>query len=435
MAYLFTRYLNKGNRLAVPLLKAFALFSIFLPAAAQSLPTQPAKSLPNSHLDQAIRALRTGDLQIQVIGADRKPIANATIQIQQTAHAFRFGTSLRTQMFAPSANVADQSRYLALAKRLFNASVHEDALKWYSTEPERGKVSYADADRILTWSQQNNLKMRGHTLFWEVEKWNQPWLKRLSAKDLRLAVQQRTTEICSRYRGQIDEFDVLNETLHGNFFRGRLGADIVKSIFLWCKAANPNVRLYVNDYNILNGRSLAAYGQEIQALIKQGVPISGIGIQAHILEKTTPQQIQHSLDTLARFKLPLTITEVSVVAPSELEQQETLSNLYRIAFAHPAVDGIFLWGFWEGSHWIPEAALFRRNFAPKLAAIAYQDLLYRQWWTQVNQSTSRDGTVTTRAFFGQYQVSVRYHHQLVKQTFTFRPSHHQSMTIKIELKN
>ncbi len=185
---LVTLYLNRVTKHGFWVLKAFALFSIFLSTPTQSLPNHPAKAEPSSRLDQAIRTLRAGDLQIQVIGADRKPIANATVQIQQTAHAFRFETALSTEMFAKPANTADQSRYLSLAKRLFNASVHENALKWYSTEPERGKVSYADADRILTWSKQNNLKMRGHNLFWEVEKWNQPWLKQLSSKDLQLAV-------------------------------------------------------------------------------------------------------------------------------------------------------------------------------------------------------------------------------------------------------
>lgn len=373
-------------------------------------------------VDASIYQLRTGDLTIQVVDRQQQPLAHATVQIEQVTHEFPFGTALRTELFQASANRTEQSQYLNLAKRLFNASVHENALKWYSTEPVRGQVSYKDADRILDWSKRHQLKMRGHTLFWAPEKWNQSWVRELSAQALREAVQQRTQEVCRRYRGQFTDYDVFNEPLHGDFYQTRLGAGIVGDMFRWCRAVDASVGLYVNEYDILNGKSLDRYIQLIRSWLQQGVPISGIGVQGHIRENITADRIKASLDALAQLGLPIQITEFDAVAATEPEQARILRDVYRIAFAHPAVTGIFMWGFWQGAHWEPPAALFKQNFEPKLAATQYQQLVYHDWWTQASGKTDRTGKVTHRAFFGNYRMTVTARNQTLRQTLNFSAS-------------
>lgn len=373
---------------------------------------------PLANVDQRIQQLRMGEVVVQVVDRQQRPIANATVQLNQMTHAFEFGTALSSKMFSRQAKPAEQSQYLQIAKQFFNATVHEDALKWYSTESKPGQVRYAEADRILDWSQQNDMKMRGHTLFWEVEKWQQPWLQQLAKPQLRSAVQQRTVDICQRYRGKIGEYDVLNEMLHGNFFRGRLGNGIVKEMFDWCRQADPQAILYVNDFNALTGETLNAYVEQIRALLKQGVPIGGIGEQAHIRQAITPQQVQRSLDTLAQFKVPIKLTELDVVAPTEAEQARVLTEIMRVAFAHPAVQGIYHWGFWAGAMWEPQAALFRANFQPKPAAIAYQKLVYQEWWTRVTGTTNAIGQWQGRAFWGQYEAIATLNAKTVRLTFT-----------------
>ncbi|QZZ21050.1 endo-1,4-beta-xylanase [Leptothermofonsia sichuanensis E412] len=384
-------------------------------------------------LDASIRRLRTGDLVIRVVDSQQQPVAGATVTLEQTAHDFDFGTALSTQMFRPNVAAHEQAQYLQIAKQWFNASVHEDALKWYSTEPEQGQVSYADADRILAWSEANGLKMRGHTLFWAVEKWNQPWVRALSPQELRQAVERRTTEICHRYRGKISEYDVLNELLHGDFYQQRLGEGIVDQIFQWCRDADPTARLYVNDYDVLNGKLLDAYVHQIRSLLDRGVPVGGIGVQAHVREPMTAAQIQHCLDTLAQFRLPIKITELGVVAATEAEQARILKDLYTVAFAHPAVTGILMWGFWAGANWEPAAAIFKHNFEPTLAARTYQDLVFNQWWTKVNGKTNSSGVVAAQAFFGRYQVTVRAGNHSTIRTVSLTPQSPMPQVVTITL--
>lgn len=390
-------------------------------------------SAPNTstHLNANIRNLRTGDLIIKVVDQSQQPVVGAAVKLEQTSHHFEFGTALGTEMFSDTVNKLDQAQYLELAKELFNASVHENALKWDNTEPAKGQVSYANTDRILNWSKSNRLKIRGHTLFWEVEKYNQAWLKALSKEELRRAVQNRAIEICTRYRGRITEYDVLNEMLHGDFFQKKLGEGIVKDMFRWCHIADPSARLYVNDYNILNGQELDRYVNQIRSLLKRGVPVGGIGVQGHIRENISAARVQHSLDTLAKFGLPIKITEFDVVADTEESQALILTDVYRVAFAHPAVKGILMWGFWEGAHWEPKAALFRKNWEPKPAAKVYRDLVYNQWWTKINAFTDKPGEVRTRAFFGGYRVTVGAGNWVSEQTFTFSPGEKTPRVITI----
>jgi GH35 family endo-1,4-beta-xylanase len=278
------------------------------------------------------------------------------------------------------------------------------------------------------------MTMRGHTLFWAVEKWNQPWVRQLSDRDLRIAVENRTREVCSRYRGRIGEYDVLNEMLHGDFFQRRLGEAIVDEMFRWCRESDPNARLYVNDYNILDGRELDRYIEQIRTLRQRGVPVGGIGTQAHFSEPITADRIQQSLNTLAQFGLPIKITEVSVIANSEAEQARILTDLYRVGFAHPAVTGILMWGFWEGAHWRPSAAIFKRNFQPTPAAKAYQDLVFRQWWTTVTGKTNQSGTLTTRGFYGRYQVTVTANNRTIQQIFSLLPQEASPRQVTIVVK-
>jgi endo-1,4-beta-xylanase len=367
-------------------------------------------------LDAAIRQHRMGQQRLRVVNPQGTPLPGVTIAIKQVRHAFGFGIALSTEAFSGKIAAADQQRYQQLAKSLFNRAVPENAMKWTSIEPLPGQVSYATLDQIVLWSKQAHLPLRGHTLFWDVEQFNQDWLKSLSPAQLRQAMLDRTAQLCRRYRGQIDEIDLFNEMLHGDFLRSRLGASIVKEVADTCQQANPLVKLDVNDYDILTGQKLDAYVQQIQALLDDGVVLGGIGIQAHLTEKLTTQQIHTALDRLAVFRLPIKITEVSIKAPTEAAQAEWLVDFYRAAFAHPAVETILLWGFWEPLQWWPEAALYRADWSPKPVAVAYQKLIYDQWWTTANGVTNAQGEVMLDGFFGVYEVVITQGQQHSRQT-------------------
>jgi GH35 family endo-1,4-beta-xylanase len=128
---------------------------------SQSMSISFAKTLTPSSFIQAnqlklaeqIDQTRTGSIVIQVTNSKKQPVPGIEVKLEQVSHEFEFGTALSTHMFAQGTKPKDQTRYLNLSKQLFNTTVHENALKWDAMEPQQGHLNYADADRILSWSE------------------------------------------------------------------------------------------------------------------------------------------------------------------------------------------------------------------------------------------------------------------------------------------
>ncbi len=81
-------------------------------------------------------------------------------------------------------------------------------------------------------------------------------------------------------------------------------------------------------------------------------------------------------------------------------------DYYRICFAHPAVEGILMWGFWAGANWIPESSLYKRDWSPTPAAEAYQNLVFNEWWTSEKGIAGNSGKFIVPAFYGKYKITV-----------------------------
>lgn len=357
----------------------------------------------------AIAKIRTGEATVRVVDADEGPVAGARIEAHLESHAFWFGTALSRSMFRPGADPEDAARYKEIARTHFNSAVHENAAKWYHTQRTGGKPDFADAERVLSWCEENGLRMRGHCIFWGVPKYVPDWQKRLSAADLRKAVLSRAERVTRRFRGRIDEWDLNNEMLAANFYAERLGPAITREMALSARKGNPDVDLYVNEYGILNGSRLPAYVEQIRDLLDRGVPIGGIGVQGHFGDALPdPAVVRRSLDTLAEFGLPIRITEYDCWAGADHDDRaDALETVYRVAFAHPAVTGILGWGFWEGRHWRPAAALYDRDWSIRPQGRRYKQLVLKEWQTREKGKTDAAGEWTFRGFYGTYRMTVR----------------------------
>jgi endo-1,4-beta-xylanase len=78
---------------------------------------------------------------------------------------------------------------------------------------------------------------------------------------------------------------------------------------------------------------------------------------------------------------------------------------FPICFAHPNVEAILMWGFWEVGHWQPHTAMWKKDWTPTPQALAYRDLVFNKWWTQTSGKADTDGTFKARAFYGDYIIT------------------------------
>jgi GH35 family endo-1,4-beta-xylanase len=348
--------------------------------------------------EEGIRKNRMGTLVVQTA-------PNAAVKVTMLRHEFLFGTALGHQMWSDRTPADVREKYLQIVRENFNHAVHENALKWYHTQNGGpGPSNWADADKVYNWCKENNILMRGHCVYWGIEQFVQPWLKKLDDAALREALEKRGKEVAEHWKGRISEFDLNNEMIHGDYYAKRLGDGITKEMFGWVKAAYPEAVLYVNDYSILSGGDGPRYIQHIQKLLDQGVPIGGIGCQGHFGGRADAGHIRATLDQLARFKLPIKITEYDMDTGDEQAKAQGLETLYRICFSHPAVAGVLMWGFWEGAHWRPKAALWKRDFSPTPAAEMYRKLVFDEWWTKFEGKADATGRCEVPAFFGKHTV-------------------------------
>lgn len=365
---------------------------------------QIAARLAPSAIQERIRRLRMGTLAVLT-----RP--GADVEVRQVRHEFLFGTAVTNALAenAPDAmSVLDRKMFLKILGENFNYAVHENALKWYDCEKLDGVVDYSVADRIWQLCHELNIPMRGHCLFWEKDKYIMPWLRQLDNDRLRAAVKRRAIGVTEHFKGRIQEFDLNNEMINGEFFRRRLGYGIVNEMAWMARAGNPDITLFVNDYGILAdaGFNAESYVIQIQNLLDNGVPIGGIGCQGHSATplKMDAGHVQETLDRLSEFHLPIKITEGLFDVGDEQTQAEELRKIFPIYFAHPAIEAIVMWGFWAGSHWRPESALWKKDWTPTPQGLAFHDLVFKQWWTQASGKADAAGRFQLDAFFGDYEV-------------------------------
>lgn len=366
-------------------------------------------------LDESIRKVRMGTLVIEAA-------PGTEVKVEQLRHEFWFGAALANQMFGSRAKAEEAAQYQKVFLENFNSAVTENALKWHSMERRKGEVDYSVVDAILAWTDEHEIPLRGHNVFWGVPNMVQPWQKTLDDAALRETLKARAIDVARRYRGRFAEYDLNNEMLHGNYYEQRLGPRITLDMANWIRQEDPQAVLYLNEYDILTGRRLEDFIVHIKKFLDQGVPFAGIGVQGHLHGDTfDPAALKNALDRLAAFNLPIRVTEFNMPGQrskyygkrdarltdeEERAKAKALADYYRICFAHPAVHGILMWGFWEGANWIPASSLYRRDWSPTPAAEAYRDLVYRQWWTKWQGKTDAQGRSTVPAFFGKHRVTV-----------------------------
>lgn len=288
----------------------------------------------------------------------------------------------------------NDNTYRPLIGTEFNALTPANAMKWDSTEPSRGQFNYAPGDQIVTLARSNNQIVRGHTLVWHNQ--TPSWVQNLSATDLRTALQNHISNVVTHFRGDLYAWDVVNEplnedgTLRNSFWYQKLGSSYIADAFRAARAADPTVKLYINDYNTdgLGAKSDGMYSL-VQSLLAQGVPIDGVGFQAHLATQYGfPNQMQQNLQRFANLGLDVAVTELDVrmQLPPDATKLATQATYYRnVVNACLAVSrcvGVTTWGYTDKYSWVPStfpgegaALLVDENFQVKPAYTAVHDAL------------------------------------------------------------
>ncbi|CAL0319068.1 unnamed protein product [Lupinus luteus] len=372
--------------------------------------------------------IRKRDIILKFSGLDSSECLRAMVKVTQIQNDFPIGSCInRTNI--------DNEDFVDFFLNHFNWAVFGNELKWYWTEPQKGNFNYKDADDMLDLCQKNNINTRGHCIFWEVDGTVQQWIKSLNKTDLMTAVQNRLSGLLTRYKGKFKHYDVNNEMLHGSFYQDKLGKDIRGNMFKTAHQLDSSATLFVNDYHVEDGcdtrSSPEKYIQQITDLQGQGAPVGGIGIQGHIDSPVGPI-VCSALDKLGTLGLPIWFTELDVSSTNEYVRADDLEVMLREAMAHPSIEGIMLWGFWElfmsrdNSHLVNAEGSINEAGKRFLA-------LKKEWLSHSHGLVDEQGYFTFRGFNGKYNVEVVTLTKEISKTFVVVDNGDSPLVVSIDL--
>jgi hypothetical protein len=122
-------------------------------------------------------------------------------------------------------------------------------------------------------------------------------------------------------------------------------------------------------------------------------------------------------------------------------------QLFRLWFSHPIIHGIFMWGWWDGNMWTPNAGIYTTDRQPKQAAIALRKLWSEELTTNIHLKRvsvaspgvsalpERDGEVTITAGAGGHWVDFEGFHGEYEYSFKAPDGKRQQGTVNMGKSN
>ncbi len=390
------------------------------------------KDLPNSHTSykgrspdapwrkeaaDRIEKIRKADLVIKVVDADGKPVKDATVDIKMTRHAFGFGSAVTAHLL--SIDDDDGRKYRQIVESLYNKVVLENDLKWWAwntskANKQRSRFRMEYTDKALEWLNERDIEVRGHYITWaplkkeEIQKYDG------QADKLRADLFAHMEEKVPKVGKRVGEWDAINHIVGwGTTISKLLGGDhAYVEIIKRSRELAPHAELWINEGAVLpRGDRRLPYERMVKYLMDNDAAPDGVGFMGHF-GATSLTPIEDLYKVFGRFAVlipNLQITELDVrVGNDEQLQADYLRDVITIGFSHPAFQAVVMWGFWEGRHWKPDAALYREDWSIKPAGEVWKDLVFNQWWTDETGKTDGDGTLKARGFLGDYEIRAKH---------------------------
>ncbi|SEK59226.1 endo-1,4-beta-xylanase [Paenibacillus sp. OK003] len=266
----------------------------------------------------------------------------------------------------------------------FNSLTAENEMKFSSVHPEQEKYTFEDADVIASFAREQGMALRGHTLVWHNQTPNWLFENETGGQVERSVLLERLKAhiqtVVGRYKDVIYAWDVVNEVISDDaddenaFLRPSkwldiAGEDFIAKAFEFAHEADPQALLFYNDYNESDPHKRERIYRLVRSLLDQGVPIHGVGLQAHWnLYDPSLDDMRAAIERYAQLGLQLQLTELDVsvfrfedrrtdlVQPSQemLElQAERYESIFRLLHEYKEhISAVTFWGAADDYTWL-----------------------------------------------------------------------------------
>ena len=294
----------------------------------------------------------------------------------------------------------------------FSSVTAENVMKPDALQRNKGVFTWNAADNIVQFAKANNMLVRGHCLTWHSQ--TPDWMfydqsGALLSKEVALKqLEEHITTVVSRYKGDVYAWDVVNEAMYDWDPNGEIiyredspwykmiGESYIDSAFVYARRADPNAKLFYNDYNAIFSWKRHKIYNMVKRLKDNNIPIDGIGIQGHWFVGTSEQNIRTSLDLYRALGLEIQITELDLPVymsndePGSTVYTETFSERQKKAYSmifqilldyKDIITNVTFWGIGDDASWLDKPGrkafpfLLDENLQPKPAYFEVQKLL------------------------------------------------------------
>jgi hypothetical protein len=141
------------------------------------------------------------------------------------------------------------------------------------------------------------------------------------------------------------------------------------------------------------------------------------------------------VDRFAALGKDIKITEHDINITQRNVQADYTRDFMTILFSHASVKSFMIWGFWQNSHWKPDAALFNADWTIRPHGEAWKDLVFNQWWTKkADKIADTSGKVSFEGFLGTYKYTIKSGGRISAGTFEMNNSNQSGTPNSVELK-
>ena len=288
-----------------------------------------------------------------------------TLRSLASGRGFVMGTSVDVNALRLDAQFRQQ-----LAAE-YNGVTSEWAMKFGPIHPQATTYNFTEADRLVSFAQANHMTVHGHTLVWGEGLPAWVTLGKFTKAQLLQVLQNHITAVVGRYRGAVVSWDVVNEVvddaapLRNTLWLQVIGPEYIDSAFVWAHRADPAAQLYLNENHAegVNTKSTEVLSL-VEGLRARGIPVDGVGFQAHFTLNPPPPTATDLKANLARFAdagFDVRVSEMDVRVPdtassAALDQEAAIyhSMLDACLALGSRCTGFTTWGFTDKYSWIPK---------------------------------------------------------------------------------
>ncbi|MYQ66722.1 endo-1,4-beta-xylanase [Streptomyces sp. SolWspMP-5a-2] len=261
------------------------------------------------------------------------------------------------------------ARYRALAGSQFSMLTPENAFKPQFLHPRRGVYDFRDADLLVRFARANGMKVHAHTLVWHEAL--PAWMREDDDPgEVRRTMLRHIAAVAGHFRGQVAEWDVVNEPMSDDEesytdgdrglrseqspWFGAMGEQYIDEAFRAAHRADPTARLYLNEYGVEEeGERWDALYDLVARLRERGVPIDGVGFQNHEYapgDRVDPETFRGHVRDLAELGVGSRVSEMDVPIGEDEEhgrrtQADEMAGKLRVCLEEPTCTSFSTWGF------------------------------------------------------------------------------------------